>query len=149
MVPVYLALPDVMVSLQTGMIDAFYNSPLGAVALQWFTKVKYVTQDPLAYASGALIISKKTFDSLPATYQKILQDSVNARSKELIELTRKENDEAVAALQLNGLELVSLTPEAKTELATISRQVHQSMVGKLYSQELLDKVYALLGEVRK
>ncbi|NQT93343.1 MAG: TRAP transporter substrate-binding protein DctP, partial [Lentisphaerae bacterium] len=48
--PVYLAVQDVLPALQTGLIDAAYSSPFGAVALQWHTKVKYMTDMPLTYA---------------------------------------------------------------------------------------------------
>lgn len=144
-VPVELSLPDVLVSLQTSLIDGIYNSPLGAVALQWFTKVKYVTEDPLAYASGGLIVSKKIFDTIPANYQKVLRDISEAKSKELIARTRKENEDAKAALKQNGLQFVSLKPEAKKQLEEVSRKVQQSMVGTLYSKALLDKVYGIVG----
>lgn len=147
-VPVYLALPDVLVSLQTGMIEGVYNSPLGTVALQWFTKTKAMTQDPLAYGSGAVIVSKKSFDALPAAYQTIVRSVFEKRAKELMGLTRKENDEAVLALKQNGIKMVNLTAEARAELETLSKTVHQKLVGKLYPQELLDKVYKILAALR-
>ena len=40
-VPVPLAVTDVMTSLQTNLIDAVYCSPLACLALQWFTRVQY------------------------------------------------------------------------------------------------------------
>ncbi|MBA4394785.1 MAG: hypothetical protein C0407_14640, partial [Desulfobacca sp.] len=33
-----LGIPDVLVSLQTGMIDTVYASPLAAISMQWFTR---------------------------------------------------------------------------------------------------------------
>jgi len=35
-----LSLPDVLVGLQTGLVDVVYSPPTVAIALQWFTKVK-------------------------------------------------------------------------------------------------------------
>ncbi len=36
--PIPLSAPDVLTSLQTGVIDAVYGSSLACVALQWFTR---------------------------------------------------------------------------------------------------------------
>ncbi|HVS17809.1 MAG TPA: TRAP transporter substrate-binding protein DctP, partial [Planctomycetota bacterium] len=45
-----LGVPDVLTSLQTGLINACYGSPLSMVALQWYTKVKYMTGMQLSQA---------------------------------------------------------------------------------------------------
>ncbi len=63
---------DVLTSLQTGLINGAYTSPLAAVALQWNTRVKYMMNVPLADASGAVVVSKKKFDTLPPDLQEIL-----------------------------------------------------------------------------
>ncbi len=41
-----LSVPDVLVALQTGMVETVYAPPTGAIALQWFTRVKYMTNVP-------------------------------------------------------------------------------------------------------
>jgi len=33
--------PDVLVGLQTGLVDVVYAPPSGVISLQWFTKTKY------------------------------------------------------------------------------------------------------------
>ena len=63
--PVPLSITDVMTSLQTGLIDGVYSSPLAILALQWFTKTKYMYDYHLADAAGSVLISKKTFDQMP------------------------------------------------------------------------------------
>ena len=45
--PVTLPLTDVLTGLQTGLIDIVAMSPIGALVLQWHTKVKYITELPL------------------------------------------------------------------------------------------------------
>lgn len=147
--PVDLALTDVMVSLQTGMISGVYASPLAAVALQWFTKTKYLTENPLAYSVAGLLVSKKFFDTLPPQHQQTVKAVVAAKAKELVALTRKENDEALLSLKQNGVQIVKLTPDAETEFATLSKKIQQNLVGKLYSQALLDKVTQAIATVRK
>ena len=42
--PIPLSLADVLTSLQTGLIDGVYTSPLACITLQWFTKIKYFVE---------------------------------------------------------------------------------------------------------
>ncbi|GIW23422.1 MAG: hypothetical protein KatS3mg068_2429 [Candidatus Sericytochromatia bacterium] len=54
LVPTPLAVQDVLTSLQTGLIDGVYAPPLGAIALQWTSKVKYMVEPKMTYATGAM-----------------------------------------------------------------------------------------------
>src|SRR5215813_6297471 len=56
-----LGVPDVLPSQQTGTIDACYGSPLAALVLQWYTKVKYSTEVAISYSIGALVMRKEVF----------------------------------------------------------------------------------------
>jgi len=44
--PIPLSLADVLTGLQTGLIDTVATSAVGAIALQWHTQVKYLTEMP-------------------------------------------------------------------------------------------------------
>ena len=57
--PVPLPVSDVLTGLQTGLIDTVFASPIGAIALQWHTKIKYIIDHPLTYLSALLVIDKK------------------------------------------------------------------------------------------
>ena len=56
-VGVSLGVPEVDPALTSGKIDACLNSPLGAIALQWHTKVKFMSARPLVFAIGATVMS--------------------------------------------------------------------------------------------
>ena len=70
--PIPLSIVDVMQSLQTGMINGVYGPPLGVVALQWHSKVKHIYPVPIAESTGAVLVSKKFIDALPADQRKLL-----------------------------------------------------------------------------
>ena len=67
-----LSLPDVLVGLQTGLVDVVYAPPTGAISLQWFTKVKYITDVPLSYIGGGLVVRKDIFKRLPESSQDVI-----------------------------------------------------------------------------
>src|SRR5207249_9399566 len=74
--PVPLALLNVLPSLQSGLIDACYGTPLTVLALQWFTKVKYRTSLPITNVMGALVLSDALWQQLSAEQQTLVRETV-------------------------------------------------------------------------
>ena len=64
---------DVLLSLQTGIVDTVFSSTQGTLVFQWFTIVKYIKRLRMGYATGGVLISKKKFKKLPPAYQEALQ----------------------------------------------------------------------------
>lgn len=139
--PIPLSVVDVLTSLQTGLINGAYTSPLAAVALQWNTRVKYMLNVPLADASGAVVVSKKKFDTLPPDLQEIL---VRNGKKFMADLTRKSREENTAAIQTmkkNGVQLVDVqNAKVLAEFQATGKKARQSLVGRLFDQDFLDRV---------
>lgn len=139
--PIPLSITDVMTSLQTGMINGVYGSPLSVIALQWFARMKYVFALPLTNASGAVLISKKTFDSLSPEDRKAMLELGEKHFRALTLQSRKENDESVAILKKKGLAFTEpASPAVVKDLEAAGQTARLSLVGKLYSRELLEKV---------
>ncbi|OGS15689.1 MAG: ABC transporter substrate-binding protein, partial [Elusimicrobia bacterium RIFOXYA2_FULL_58_8] len=112
--PIPLSITDVMTSLQTGMINGVYGSPLSVIALQWFSRMKYVLSTPIANASGAVVISKKTFDALSKEDQKIMLELGDKYFKALTAQSRKDNEDSVKILK--GKKLMFTETAATAEL---------------------------------
>jgi TRAP-type C4-dicarboxylate transport system substrate-binding protein len=147
--PIPLSVVDVMSSLQTGLIDAVYAPPKYAVAMQWFTRTKYIYATPMAFSAGAVVMTKKAFDLLSPEEQKALLDVSSRNLKKLNELSRKENDAALASLQKQGLTLSAKpTPDIIGQYQELGKTARRTLVGKLYSEQLLDRVEKALDEFR-
>jgi TRAP-type C4-dicarboxylate transport system substrate-binding protein len=147
-VPVPLSLVDVLTALQTNMIGAVYAPPLGAIAMQWHAKTKYVTDLNLADSTGALLMSKREFDKLSPEDQKILKDTAREFSKKLVAATRADNVKSIEALKKQGLQFVKVEPKEEENLRAISAGVWDALAGKLYPPELLAEAKGYLAEVR-
>jgi len=145
-----LGVPDVLPSLQTGLIDACYGSPLAAVALQWYTKVKFATATPINYAIGALVLRKEAFSKLSPADQQVVITAGQEVGAELKRLIRKDNERAKKAMIASGVTFVT-TPDAfVAELDAQGKKVWDDLAGgKLYSNELLEKVKRHLADIRK
>lgn len=108
--PIPLPLSDVYTSLQTGLIDTAANTPSGAIAFQWHTKIKHVVDLPVIYVVGELIVDKKVFDALSAADQKTLTDEIGAAFDRLDKQNRADNAAARDALKQQGIAF--FTPDA-------------------------------------
>lgn len=139
-VPIQLSIADVLTSLQTGMIEGVYAPPMGAVALQWASKVKYITDMPLVNSIGAFVVSKVAFHKLTSEQQKILKDVSTKYCRQIVEQTRKDNEVALASLQKLGVQKMPVTEEARQEIMKIAKGVGPKLVGKLFDQSLLSMV---------
>lgn len=148
--PIPLAVADVNTSLETGLIDSVYSSPYYAIAMQWNEKTKYVYSVTMANASGAVLVSKTFFDKLPKNQQEILLEVSRTRLKALNAKIRKENEKALKTLEKQGMKITS--PASQSELKTYEekgREARKSLVGRLYSQDILDRVEKALAAFRQ
>jgi len=144
-----LSVTDVFTSLQTGLINGAYTSPLAAVALQWNTRVKYMTNVPLADASGAVVIAKKKFDTFPADIQEILLRNGKKFMGILTQKSREENAAAIQTMKRNGVQIIEVTdPKTIEEFYATGKKARQSLVGKLFEQEFLDRVEKSVADFR-
>ncbi|OIO04111.1 MAG: hypothetical protein AUJ52_15880 [Elusimicrobia bacterium CG1_02_63_36] len=147
--PIPLSITDVNSSLQTGLIDAVYSAPLYAIALQWHEKTQHIYSVPLANATGAVLIAKSAFDKLSPENQKLLKEVSAKHLRTLNEKTRRENERAIATLKKQGLKW-NTPPAAKDRKTFINagKKARKELVGRLYSQELLDRIESALSAFR-
>lgn len=103
--PIPLPLADVYTSLQTGLIDTVANTPAGAIAFQWHTKVRHMVDLPLTYVVGILVIDKKIVDALSPADQKVVHDDIAAVFARLEKINRDDNAQALQALQKQGVQV--------------------------------------------
>src|SRR5687768_4946641 len=68
-----LGVPEVDAGLTSGRITACYGSPVAAVALQWYSKVKYMTSMPMSFAIGATVVKLDSIKKISAEDQKTLE----------------------------------------------------------------------------
>ena len=143
-----LGVPEVDSSLTSGRISACYGSPVAAVALQWYTKVKYMTSMPMSFAIGATVVSNEAMKKLDPADLKAVEDISKAASKKLRKVIRKANDEAKATMVKKGVTIVNTPPAMVDEFTKNAAEVQKSLIGKVYEQSDLDLVIKYRDEFR-
>jgi TRAP-type C4-dicarboxylate transport system substrate-binding protein len=143
-----LGVPEVDAALTSGKIDTCYGSPVAAVALQWYSKVKYMTSMPMSFAIGATVVSLDSLKKISADDQKLVEDIGKANAKKLRKVIRKANEDAKSTMARKGITIVQ-TPTAMVD--DFNKQAHDAwseLVGKIYSKEELDSVLKYRDEYR-
>ena len=140
LVSVPLALPDVMSSLSTGIIEAAYAPPLGILALQWQSKVKYLIDFPTAYSIGALLIDNKRWKKISpenqAKVKKIADKYITEANSKAIE----DNTKSLETLKGMGVKFIKFSKADLDQAETIRKSVLSKLEGKFLSPTILKKL---------
>ncbi len=144
-----LTVPDVLVGLQTGLVEVVYAPPTGAISLQWFTKVKYFTDVPLLYLAGAVVIKKDIFKQLPQTTQNFILESFHQHLIPLKTVTRNENRDAIRVMTKQGVKIVSPSKDQIDEYKRLSNKAMGHISGQTFSKKVLEEITSLLERERR
>ncbi len=147
--PTVLPITDVLTGLQTRLLDVVATSPVGALVLQWHTKVKYVTNVPVAYLVGFLALDRNQFDRLSAEDQAIVREVLEKNYRNIDAGAREDDAKALQALRQSGLEFVDVgDAEVKRWRAQLSGLDQQMVKDGSIDEELLKQTIALLEAYR-
>jgi TRAP-type C4-dicarboxylate transport system substrate-binding protein len=144
-----LGIPDVLVSLQTGMIDTVYASPLAALSMQWFTRVSYMTDAPLSYSIGALVIQKSAFEKIPASLQPVVEEVCRRQMVLMKDQVRQENQKAMGVLQKQGIKFVKPTAADLKEMQSLCMKGVDSLGEEVISKKTSTEVKAFVKTLQK
>jgi TRAP-type C4-dicarboxylate transport system substrate-binding protein len=144
-----LSIPDVMVGLQTGLINVVYAPPTGAISLQWFTKIKYVTDVPLVYLLAGLVLRKDTFNQIPPPLRSTILESFQKHLEPLKTVTRDENLDAMKVMTKQGVKLIMPSKNQIDEFEKLSNKAMGHVAGQSFSKKSLGEVTSLLESYKK
>jgi len=150
--PVPLSIMDVytQLSAQHGSINTVYNSPFGALAMQWHTKLQYATNVPMTNAIGGLVISQRFFKELPSDLQTLLRESGKKVANEINQDARRDNKKSIELLKQSGIEFGwDWSEQEKTQMLAIRDQAADTLNQSGYIPErYFTQVKTLLSKYR-
>lgn len=146
--PVQLSIPDVLSSLQSGLIETVYNSLYGAIVLQWFTKAKYIIDVPYGYAYGVFALDAKKFAALSETQQQVVFAAAAAHFPILLEKTRAGNSESRQVMLDRGTEFQKFDENSAKILLEKRELAVNSLIPDSLSKAIYDQTLDLLKTYR-
>jgi TRAP-type C4-dicarboxylate transport system substrate-binding protein len=103
---------------------------------------------PWAPLVGAVVVTRKAWESMSPAGQKALRDAGEAAGAELRALSRREDDLAVQAMKKRGLKVQAVTPEIEAEWRQVATQLYPMIRGRLVPTDQFDEVQRLLAQYR-
>ena len=147
--PIPLPLQDVLVALQTGMVNVVAGSPVGAITLQWHTKIDYVTDLPIAYVYGGLLLSNRAMKKISSADQEIVKSVMQGVTHNLDKLTRENNKNAITAMKNQGVEWVTPTEGTAAQLKSMIKTANKNLaVTTKMDKDIIDSLEHYLDEFR-
>jgi len=118
-----LGIPEVDAALTSGRINACFSSPLGAIALQWYTKVKYMSSTPMVFGIGATVLSLEAVNKISAEDRKIIDGIAKRNQKKARAVIRKANADAHKTIVRKGITVVDVPQAMIDELTAVAAEV--------------------------
>jgi len=142
--PVPLPLAGVLPALTAGRVDVVLGSATIINALQWHTRLTHVIATSRAVLMGATLISRATYDALPAAQRTALDSTAQRAHAAMLRDIRASDDRAYATILAHGVvETDAAAHDAEwSRAATATRN---ALVGRLYSQALLTQAMTAAG----
>lgn len=148
--PIPLPFGDVLAGLQTHLINTIASSPIAAIALQWHTQVKYLTDMPALYSWATLVISKKAMKKLKKKDSAIVHAVMTQAFKEIDVENQADNKAALAALKNQGINFIKPSKEQHAEWKEIAFKGNKILVTNGYnSKKMYDLVQKHIADYQK
>jgi TRAP-type transport system periplasmic protein len=104
--PVPLPSTEISTALQTGLVNAVTSTVQGVVLLQWYKQVQYMTDLKWAVFLGAIVVTKSTWEKIPADVRPALKELARNACRRLSEFSRQSEPKDIAVLQQHGVKVV-------------------------------------------
>lgn len=145
--PVAIATPEVLPALQTGVVEAFDNTPLFTLAAEWQTAIKFYTVTNHIYQPGAIIYSKKFWDKIPENERKVLMGPGNGQAAGIRSNVRKLGSSLIDVLKESGVNTYTLSASEKAAFVKASEGLAQQAIKDIGGEAA--KIFALIQEGKK
>ena len=138
LIAVPLALPDVLSSLSTGVIEAAYAPPLGILALQWHTKIRYLINFPLAYSIGSFLVYQKAWENILLKDRNTTISVAHKFVDDINKSNAKDNDDALDVMKSMGVTFLDFAETEIEQGKKLREKVIERLKGSYFSQQSYD-----------
>jgi len=141
-------LKDLMMALQSGMVDAFYNPPLLAASGQYFAQAPHMCDLRVAPLVGAIVLSQQIWRRIPDEFKPAMMKRARDMSDQLYQDTIRLEKEAIDTMVEHGLTIHHVPPEDIPKWENAAKKGMQFLIGKAFSREIHATFTAILKEIR-
>ena len=139
---------DVLIALQSGMIDAYCVSPIAAAVYQWFALTPNMMDLKWSPLYGGLLLTRSAWQQIPADLKPALLQSARDIGREMNEANRENERQALGVMTSRGLKI---TRPAPADIALWEKDVAEAagrLVGQMIDRESYETAQRELEAIR-
>jgi TRAP-type C4-dicarboxylate transport system substrate-binding protein len=147
MVP--LGLNDILVSLNSGMVDVVWQSPIAVAGYQIFGVAKNMNAINVSPFMGGILMNNTAWRRIPDRYKDRLMAICKRIEREIEGSIAKLETEAISTMTKYGLTVHTPNPRQAQEWYNDMDRYESSLVGQVFNRELYQKIKVILGDYRR
>ncbi len=142
-------LKDLMMALQSKMVDAYYLPPVVAASGQYFPFTPYMLSIRIAPLVGGFVIVDKVWKQIPVQYHSQMEQVVHKAVANLNKRIAQLDKEAIETMKKHGLKVQEVNLEIVEKWREVAERGINELVGKIFSRDIYERVKKLLAEFRQ
>ena len=146
MVP--LNMNDILMALNSGMVDAIYSSPIAVGGMQAFGIAKNMATINICPFVGGMVLSRNAWRSIPDKYKPKIMEINKRMEAELNDSILKLEADAVKTMSGLGLIINTTTPAQQEVWYRETEKGVQSLIGTTFDKTTYDQMMVILNEYR-
>ena len=136
--PVPLAVTDVAMGLNTGLINAYPLPPYAVMLVQYYRSAPHMLDVPLGPVINALVVTARAWEGLSAEDQEAFLSIGKAFEDQLWDEVPRQDRESIDAMRSRGLMVSVLDAAAMAEFRRIADELTASMRGSMVPAAVYD-----------
>ena len=146
MIPV--ARGDILIALNSGMVDAVYESPIAVGSTQVFGLAKNMASINIAPFMGGIILNQRTWRQIPEKYKPQLIAATRKNEADLDRAIKGLEDDVVKTMTTYGLKVNMVSPAQEQLWYDEMTKVMPSLIGTAFDRATFNRVEAILKNIR-
>ena len=143
--------PDVLMGLQSGMVEACYASPMMAASYQWFGIADQMLEINVSPLLGGIVITERAWNRIPDRYKEELIAAARKMAIDFHSEATKIENEAMETMMKNNLTINMPEANTRDNWRALLGEDFSALVGGddgIISTEAYKKVSEMLQEFR-
>lgn len=147
--PVPIALPNALHAFEAGRVNGFIAVPTAALAFQWSTQARYLSDLQLGILRGCVIVTTRAFDALSVDDQDALR-AAGSKAVARLEEVGSASDEALldGLFAKQGVTTVKASEEFRVELFAAAAAARAKIPERIVPHSLILQVLGMLADFR-
>jgi TRAP-type C4-dicarboxylate transport system substrate-binding protein len=146
--PIPINLTETLSALNSGLIDAFYTSPIVAAGYQWFALAPHMPEFRVSPYLGSLVISERAWQRVPDQHRQEIEEAAKEAEEQMKADLFALEEEAIATMVEFGLEITDVPDSAYDRWIADFEKNFELSVGTVYSEEVFALIQRHLADFR-